>query len=66
MMNFILDDGFKATRDFLIDVCDVNEELIECVCSINGYTLESLDDVCYWRFGMTCEQMREEIAGEEC
>lgn len=64
MTNFILDDDLKATRDFLTDVCDVNEELIECVCSINGYTIDTLDDVCYWKFGMDCEQMMEEMKGE--
>lgn len=66
MANFMLNDDFRAARDFLIDVCGVNEELIECVCSINGYTLESLNDVCYWRFGMDCEQMKEELSEEDC
>lgn len=66
MINFILGDDFKATWDFLTDVCDVNDELIECVCAINGYTIETLDDVCYWKFGMTCEQVMEELAEEGC
>ena len=36
MMNFILDDDFKAKRDFLLDVLMINEEVIDCMCSIHG------------------------------
>lgn len=61
MTNFMLNDDFRAARDFLLDVCEVNEEVISCMCSIHGYTIETLDDVCYWKFGMTCEQMLEEL-----
>lgn len=45
-------------------MCDVNDEVIDCMCSIHGYTFETLDDVCYWKFGMTCEQMKEELEEE--
>lgn len=64
MTNLFLDDDFKAMRDFLIYVLDVNDEVVECVCSINGYTLESLDDVCCWKYGMTCEDMKEDLKEE--
>lgn len=64
MTNFMLNDDFRAARDFLLVVCEVNDEVISCMCSINGYTMETLDDVCYWKFGMTCEQMMEEMKGE--
>lgn len=64
MTNFMLNDDFRAVRDFLIDVCEVNEEVIACMCAIHGYTIETLDDVCYWKFGMTCEQMMKEMKGE--
>ena len=66
MTNFMLNDDFRAARDFLVDVCEVNEEVIACMCAIHGYTIETLDDVCYWKFGMTCEQMKEELAEEGC
>ena len=66
MTNFMLNDDFRAARDFLLDVCEVNEEVIACMCAINGYTIETLDDVCYWKFGMTCEQMRQELSEEFC
>ena len=63
MANFMLNDDFRAARDFLLDVCEVNEEVIACMCTIHGYTIETLDAVCYWKFGMTCEQMMEELKG---
>lgn len=64
MTNFMLNDDFRAAWDFLVDVCEVNEEVIDCMCSIHGYTMETLDDVCYWKFDMTCEQKLEEMKGE--
>lgn len=62
-MNKFEELTFNEVRDFLIDDLMVNEDVIDCMCSIHGYTIETLDDVCYWKFGRTCEQMVEELGG---
>lgn len=60
----IEDLSFCEWRDFLIYDLNINEDVIDCLCSVNGYEIETLDNVCNWKFGMSCEQMWEEMKGE--
>jgi hypothetical protein len=64
LITSIEDLSFCEWRDFLIYDLNINEDVIDCLCSVNGYEIETLNDVCNWKFGMTCEQMLEEMKGE--
>lgn len=61
-MNKFEELTFNEVRDFLLDDLMINDDVVDCMCSIHGYTIETLDEVCYWKFGMTCSQMMEELA----
>lgn len=65
-MNKFEELTFNEVCDFLLDDLMINGEVVDCMCSIHGCTIETLDDVCYWKFGMTCRQMMEELAEEGC
>lgn len=47
--------------DFLLENVVKNEETLQVATSLNGYSNETLDDVCYALTGMNCEQYLEEI-----
>jgi hypothetical protein len=47
--------------DFLLEFVVKNEETLLVATKINGYSDETLDEVCYVLTGLTCEQYSDEI-----
>ena len=41
----------KLAWEILRD-CGISEETLQCITDINGFNLKTLNDVCYWRFGL--------------
>ena len=39
--------AWEILRDY-----GISEETLQCITNINGFSLETLNDVCYWRFGL--------------
>lgn len=51
----------EETKEFLINNSIATQEEIELVCDINGYSIETLNDILYARTGYRyIEQMKEE------
>lgn len=46
--------------DYLVDNGLVSEEALQLVVAVNGYTMQTIDDVCYAVAGMDFEQLIEE------
>lgn len=46
--------------DYLVDNGLVSEEALQLVVAVNGYTMQTIDDVCYAVAGMDFEQLTEE------
>lgn len=36
----------------LLEAFGVSKEILECVTALNGLTIETLNDICYYEFGL--------------
>lgn len=44
-------DELKKYVDYLVEVLDIDEKLINCITAINGYNLETLENILYYFTG---------------
>ena len=58
-MNARVDEAW----DWLVDNAGVHEQTLQVATGINGYTMSTIDDVCYVIAGMDFEQLHEENNG---
>lgn len=57
-----VDEKVSNAFDYLVDNGIVSEETLQVVTGINGYTMETIDDVCRCVAGMDYDQLKEEVA----
>lgn len=56
----MIDKKVDDAWEFLLERDLVHEQTLEVVTSINGYKMESIDDIVYALYGMDFEQLVEE------
>lgn len=44
-------DKLKLYYNYMIDILGIDQDTIDCITSINGYNLETLEDVLYYFTG---------------
>ena len=44
-------DKLEKYIDYMIEILEIDEKMIDCICSINGYNLKTLEDVLYYFTG---------------
>ena len=44
-------DKLKKYIDYMIEILGIDEKLINCITAIDGYNLETLEDVLYYFTG---------------
>ena len=58
----MINDEFNEYCDYLIECGIATEDEIQLVTTINGFTIETLDDILYARTGYrTLEQYKDDI-----
>lgn len=50
MINFTIPKDIEEAYDLLLEL-GVGEETLKCMTDINGLNTQTLNDVCYWKFG---------------
>ena len=50
----------EEVYDLLLEI-GISEETLNCITSINGLNMQTLNDVYYWKFGLRdCRELMEE------
>lgn len=57
----MVNEKVNEAWDYLVEAGIVSEETMKVVIGINGYTMETINDICYHAAGMDYEQLKEEV-----
>lgn len=49
---------------WLLENCLVEEQTLRVACAINGYTMQTIDDVCYALYGVDFGGLEDDENGE--
>lgn len=54
-------DKLEKYINYMIEILGIDGKLIDCITSINGYNLETLEDILYYFTGYNCFDQLEDI-----